>query len=408
MTSSTLITSDSLEPTAALDRALVAERLLVITSVVHYRHEGRLWAYGPYVRELEVWCDLCSTLELAAAVRTEQPPGDALPIARENVVMAPVVETGGSHWTAKLWQLLLLPWLILQIISALRRADAVHVRCPGNLGLLGVLLAPLFTRRLIAKYAGQWTGYPGEAITYRWQRWLLGSRWWNAPVTVYGQWPNQRPHVIPFFSTAFTNEQLARAQRAAAARQWHDPPRVLFVGRLSAPKHVATLLAALGELKSHGLVLRCSVVGEGPELDSLRSQATRLGLEADVIFTGGVKFDTVLDHYEQADILVLASETEGFPKAILEGMAFGLVCIGSNRGFVPTMLREQRGWLVEPGSVQQLATALSEVVQSPHDATASGQRAARWASRYSLGELGAEIRRICHTWWPAPPRRSHP
>ncbi len=59
---------------------------------------------------------------------------------------------------------LLLPPMIWQLIACLRRADAVHVRCPGNLGLLGVLIAPLFSRRLIAKYAGQWTGYPGKPL----------------------------------------------------------------------------------------------------------------------------------------------------------------------------------------------------------------------------------------------------
>jgi hypothetical protein len=46
----------------------------------------------------------------------------------------------------------------------MRSADAIHVRCPGN---LGVLLAPLFTRRLVAKYAGQWNGHHGERFALR-------------------------------------------------------------------------------------------------------------------------------------------------------------------------------------------------------------------------------------------------
>jgi glycosyltransferase involved in cell wall biosynthesis len=395
--------SETLSGTALIvetTQSPVVKRLLVITSVVHYRHVGQWWAYGPYVREIEVWCDLCEVLEIAAACRHEPPPGDALPFRREQVVLTPIVETGGNSWLAKLSQVCLLPLMIWQLIACLRRADAVHVRCPGNLGLLGVLLAPLFTRRLIAKYAGQWTGYPGEAFTYRLQRKLLSSQWWGAPVTVYGQWPHQPTHVIPFFSTAFTPEQLERAQDVSERKQYQQPPRVLFVGRLSAPKNVATLLEAIGQLKSWHLTLPCTIVGEGPERERLEKLAESLNISQQIEFMGGCEFDQVLEQYERADILVLASETEGFPKAILEGMAFGLACIGSNRGFVPTMLDERRGLLVTPGNVEELAAALRELTDDLPERAKIGQQAAHWARRYSLAHLAESLREIFVQWWP--------
>ncbi len=91
-----------------------------------------------------------------------------------------------------------------------------------------------------------------EAFTYRLQRKLLSSRWWAAPVTVYGQWPNQPSHVIPFFQHRFhTPEQLERAQDVSEQKNNNQQtPRVLFVGRLSAPKNVATLLEAISTLKA--------------------------------------------------------------------------------------------------------------------------------------------------------------
>jgi glycosyltransferase involved in cell wall biosynthesis len=382
------------------DQAPVVSRLLVFTSVVHYRYQNQIWAYGPYVRELEVWCDLCNTLEIAAAYREEAPLGDALPIRRENVTLTRIAETGGSSLLAKLYQIIFLPIIVWQLILCLRRADAVHVRCPGNLGLLGVVLAPLFSRRLIAKYAGQWTGYPGEALTYRWQRAILSSHWWGAPVTVYGQWPHQPPHVIPFFSTAFTPEQLARAQSASRTKQHSGTPRVLFVGRLSAPKHVDTLLEALAILRAENIVVPCTIVGEGPERERLEQLICSLQLNDQVEMLGGQEFDQVLNQYERADILVLASETEGFPKAILEGMAFGLACIGSNRGFVPTMLTAERGLLVEPGDVTDLSAALRKLVISPSLRASLGKQAAAWAQHYSLEHLGEALREVFQKWWP--------
>src|SRR5205814_7925183 len=84
--------------------------------------------------------------------------------------------------------------------------------------------------------------------------------------------------------------------------------------------------------------LTLRIIGDGPMRKPLEGLATSLGLAERVTFEGAVPQSKVLDFYERAHILVLASQTEGWPKVIAEGMAFGLVCIGSNRGLVPQML----------------------------------------------------------------------
>jgi glycosyltransferase involved in cell wall biosynthesis len=370
-----------------------------VTHVPHFRFEEHLWAYGPYVRELEVWAELFPQLLLAAPCRAERPPADCLAIRRGDVRIAPVRETGGMTIGAKIQQLLAVPQLVWQVSRAMHSADAIHVRCPGNLGLLGVVLAPLFSRMLVAKYAGQWNGYRGEARTYRWQRAVLRSSWWRGPVTVYGDWPHQPAHVVPFFTTALTDDQIERARRTAAARDFGKPLRALFVGRLSAAKHVDKLISAIAELRTRGIHLECSIVGEGPERAKLAQQVSRLGLADCVQLCGGRKFDEVLEHYEQSDILVLASETEGWPKAILEGLAFGLICVGSQQGFVPHMLGEGRGITVAPGDASELARVLEEIAVAPERFREMGRRGATWAERYSLNGLREALRDLLIEHW---------
>ena len=71
-------------------------RLVVVNAVRHYPYRGELWAYGPYVREIEMWADLFSTVRIAAPCRRhEKPPGDCLPIRRTNVSISPKIEVGG-------------------------------------------------------------------------------------------------------------------------------------------------------------------------------------------------------------------------------------------------------------------------------------------------------------------------
>src|SRR5436309_1535265 len=114
--------------------------LLVVSPVVHYRHAGRLYAYGPYAREIDVWAELFETVVIASPLQTATPPADCLPFTGENISIAPLPQRGGHTLGAKMNLIASLPALVFGLAKAMRRADAIHVRCPGNLGLLGALL----------------------------------------------------------------------------------------------------------------------------------------------------------------------------------------------------------------------------------------------------------------------------
>ncbi|MGO8676691.1 MAG: glycosyltransferase [Limisphaerales bacterium] len=376
---------------------------MIVSHVPHFQWDGRLFAYGPYAREIEVWADLFPEVVIAAPLRLELPPGDALALGRPNISVAPQLETGGDALLDKVAQALALPRHVWRLAKAMRQADAIHVRCPGNLGLLGCLLARPFGKPCVAKYAGQWTDYPGQPRTWRWQKALLRSRWWRGPVLVYGRWPNQPPNVVPFFTSVMDEAQMTRARSAFPRGESKQPLEVLFVGRLSSQKNVDVILRALALLKHEGLCPRLRVVGDGPVRRDLEALTHALDLDQQVVFHGAVPQAKVLDYYEQARILVLASETEGWPKAIAEAMAFGLVCIGANRGLVPQMLGEGRGLLVEPGDAAALAARLRQAAAETAETAGIAGRAAAWARQFTLEALEAALRRQLELSWTTAP-----
>lgn len=380
-----------------------AQRLLVVTSVVHYREKGQLFAYGPYALEMQGWAELFPELVLASPCREASPPGDCLPLPA-NVSIVPQPETGGTTIRAKLAQMLMLPYSVAKLWSAANGTDAIHVRCPGNLGLLGVLIGPIRFRKRIAKFAGQWDGYDGEPHTVRLQRKLLRSRWWNSPVMVYSQKKNEPRHVVPFFTSGLTSSQTSRAHTAAIKKT--NPARhVLYTGRLSRAKNIHVLLEAIAGIARDNASLKCTIVGEGPERQALETQAARLGIQDLVTFEGGVAPDAVLAYYETADILVLASESEGWPKALTEGMAFGLICIGSNRGLTASILADGRGFLVPPGDAPTLARALRTVFKmSSEDLHAIRESASTWAGKYTSEKFRDALRSTLAVYWQDEPR----
>jgi len=377
-------------------------KLVIVSHVRHYKFNGRLHAYAPYAREVEVWADLFDEVAIAAPLSETEPAGDCAAIGRSNVQIVPQRELGGETWAAKIKLAWHLPAMVWELCRALRQGDAIHVRCPGNLGFLGAILAPFFSKHIVAKFAGQWNSSPRDSLSVRVQRALLRSRWWHGPVTVYGNWPHLPEHVIPFFSSALTAEQIAGARFAAQKRIPDEARNILFVGRLSKSKNVDVLLAALAQLRTEGIPLKCRIAGGGPELSMLQELSGTLGLGDSVEFTGGVSFDRVLRLYEHSGILVLVSQTEGWPKAIAEGMAFGLVAIGSNLGLVPEMLGEGRGFVVPPRDIETLANTLRRILTSPEQHAAMRERAAVWSQGYSLDSLRESLRALLAKHWGVP------
>lgn len=374
-------------------------RLVVVSHVVHYRWQGQLYAYGPYSREIDLWADLFPEVVIASPCRQSRPAGDCLPFTRRNIEIAPTLETGGDHLSDKLKQLWLLPILVLQLARTMWRADALHVRCPGNLGLLGTLLGPALMRYRVAKYAGQWNGYPGEGWTNRLQRWLLSSRWWNSPVTVYGQWPNQPPHVHAFFTSMMSRDQVARAVAVAERKTITSPVRVLFSGRLAPEKRVSTLLDGIDLARQRGVQLEVVILGEGPLRAELEQQVARLNLEPVVQFVGSLPYDEALTWNEWAHCLVLPSQhSEGWPKVIAEGMCYGVICLGVAHGQVPYMLRE-RGILLETGTAAEIAEALQYVEHHASDLAPLIQAASLWARNYSMEGLQTALSRLLAREW---------
>ena len=377
------------------------EELLVISRVVHYRHAARLYAFGPYSREIDVWADLFPRLVIAAPLREERPPADWLPFTRPNIEISPQRETGGDTLMSKAAQVLALPSLVCRLRKTMRGAEAIHVRCPSNLGLLGAALAPLFARHLVAKYAGQWNGYADEPLATRLQRALLRSRWWRGPVMVYGEWPRQPRHVVPFFTSVMTAEQVESAMKVAEKKAISRPLRILFSGRLVSDKRIPALLDAVKTVSGDGVPVELVIVGRGPEEANLRDHVTRLGIDDRVWFVGGLPFEDALTWYEWAHCLVLPSRSEGWPKVVAEAMCHGVVCVAVAQGQVPAMLAE-RGILLQNGTSEEIGDALRYVAGHPEQARALSERASRWAWKYSLEGFRDAVAELLEKTWNVP------
>jgi len=154
-------------------------------------------------------------------------------------------------------------------------------------------------------------------------------------------------------------------------------PRFVYCGRLDRLKGVETLLRAAAAARQP-----LTIAGSGPDEVRLRGIAEQTG--SDVIFTGHLDKDALLDLIHDARAVVVPSEVpENAPLAVLEAYAAGRPVIGAANAGIPELIREnETGALFPTGDVAALADALARFAALPDSRVAAMGAAGRaWVER---------------------------
>jgi len=155
--------------------------------------------------------------------------------------------------------------------------------------------------------------------------------------------------------------------------------RILCVGRFSPEKGHLVLLDSLAVLRDRGCPFVCTLVGDGPLRSVIEGHVADRNLRDVVTLTGALPPDRVQTRYEEADLVVSASFSEGIPVVLMEAMAQGLPVVATRVGGVPELLRHgQTGLLVAPGDAAELADAIQWVLDHPEASRAMGDSARRF------------------------------
>ncbi|MCW3093139.1 MAG: hypothetical protein JWP81_4208 [Ferruginibacter sp.] len=146
---------------------------------------------------------------------------------------------------------------------------------------------------------------------------------------------------------------------------------LLYTGRIEAAKGLFELLASLAQLRSLHLDVRLNIVGW--EADSkktiekaLLNKAIELRVEKYIIFHGRKKIGQALnDMYRKADIYLIPSYHEGFPRTIWEAMANSLPVITTCVGGIPDYLtNNENAILVEPKNITALVKKIILIIDN--------------------------------------------
>lgn len=169
------------------------------------------------------------------------------------------------------------------------------------------------------------------------------------------------------------------ADRAAArAALGVNGPVLASVGGLIPRKGHDIAIRALKSLSDATLL----IAGQGPEETELRALAEKEGVAPRVRFLGQLRHEALVEVYNAADALILASTREGWPNVLLEAMACGTPAVAADAGGAREVIREPAGGRVlHERTPEALAAVLADVL------TATDRAATRaYAERHSWDE----------------------
>lgn len=214
-------------------------------------------------------------------------------------------------------------------------------------------------------------------------------RWRKEAIRLMWRWNYRQQLRLAQRSLTFVNSRILYDQLRPSVPELHEtrtttlraadfyrredtcfspPYRLLYTGRMERQKGLFELVAALARLTAQGLDVVLDLVGWPQKNDNIMEQLQAAAREAGVsnrIFYHGYKAvgPELFAYYQQADIYVLASMFEGFPRTIWEAMAHSLPVVATKVGSIPDFTQGAVE-LVEPGDVQALTAALAGLLKN--------------------------------------------
>jgi len=366
-------------------------RFAVFTHVPHFIDGNNYFAYAPYVREMDLWFDLVSEVEVVAPVKKYFLKGDQA-YKQENLTFSRIPLISFLGIVDSFLSFFKIPVILFCIFKTMFKADHLHIRCPGNIGLLACILQIFFpSKTKTFKYAGNWDPSSKQPLSYRLQKYLISNTriTKNSKVLVYGEWKYRSSHIIPFFTASYHTSEISEIKK-----EFSKPLLFLFVGSLSEGKRPLLAIEIIKGLKESGRNVRLNIYGSGPEMTNIKSYIKKHQV-GDIVKVHGNQDALVLkDAYMNSHFSILPSKSEGWPKALAEAMFYGCIPIATKISCVPWMLGEgKRGILIDPEpitAVNKIEAVLDENIIMEQMSKASLE----WSQQYTLDYFQTAIKKL--------------
>ena len=395
-------------------------KLVVISSAPIVQKEGENYLYAPYEKEMQLWAKHANSIQFCCPIWKEDKKLLIAPISFETT---PTIELKEFDITSFSNMLRAIPNAfvdLIRIFEAMKKADHIHLRCPGNMALLAAVVQIFFPKKVkTAKYAGNWDPKARQPFTYKLQRWILSNTILtkNIQVLVYGDWENQTKNIKPFFTATYSESEIQNSE-FRIQNKWSlpaqsktiennfdsarldkieidlPPTSFLFVGTLSKGKQPLYAIQLVEKLYQHGKKVQLNLYGDGILRPTLETYIKQNNLQDIVFLRGNQSKETVLKGYQNSHFLILPSKSEGWPKVVAEAMFWGCVPIASPVSCVPFMMGNGSRGVILQEELNQDVDQIEAVISKQEVYQKMASEGQTWSRQFTTDKFEAEIKKL--------------
>lgn len=175
-------------------------------------------------------------------------------------------------------------------------------------------------------------------------------------------------------------------------RPHNEKSTIICVGRLIATKRIDDAIHAIYLVSKQIPNIKLLIIGDGPERANLEYLASSLCLEKIVSFIGRVNQEDVIKYYQQSDVFLQTSESEGFSLVAIEAMACGLPIVSTPVGIVPELISgADNGYLVKFNNPSDAADKICKILGLDFDEYSQmSKRSVVYAQKYSWDKIAEQ------------------
>lgn len=155
----------------------------------------------------------------------------------------------------------------------------------------------------------------------------------------------------------------------------HKQPKIVSVGRLIPQKNHMLTIKAFKKVCDKYPNYNLYIYGEGPLRSVLEDKVKELGLSKRV-FLPGVESE-VMKKNADATLYVMSSNFEGYPNALVEAMANGVLSITTDfpsQSARDIIFNEENGFLIKTGDLNSLAALMDNILGNPNAYISTARR----------------------------------
>jgi glycosyltransferase involved in cell wall biosynthesis len=141
-----------------------------------------------------------------------------------------------------------------------------------------------------------------------------------------------------------------------------DATDVIYVGEFRHIKGADLLIDAVARLRADGKPVTLTLGGDGEEIEALKAQIQKLGLNEAVRFIGHVK---ARYGFSKGTLLVVPSRGDSMPYVVIEAAAAGIPMVAANVGGIPEIFGSHTDALFAPNIVSAMADAIEIALEDP-------------------------------------------